>query len=119
MAADTAAQLRTAVLHKLQVKYPDLSGEDAAERVDRAAEYFCSQTGRQHVPPGAFYLWIDMAVRVHILASSAGQSGGMAAGAVTSVKRGDTTINYSDGAVAEAMADIYSRIAAYRVVRTR
>lgn len=60
-----------------------------------------------------------MAVRVHSLASSAGQSGGTAAGAVTSVKRGDTTINYSDGAVAEAMADIYSRIAAYRVVRTR
>ncbi len=116
MAAYNAGQLRIAVLHKLQARYPDLSEEDASERVDRASEYFCAETGRHHVPPGAFYLWIDMAVRVHTLMAA---SSNTATGAVTSIKRGDTTISYSDGAVAEAMADVYSRIASYRVVRSR
>lgn len=112
----TAAQLRTAVYNKLAARYPDATGDTLDECIDRAAEYFCSRTGRANIPPGAFYLWIDMAVRVYGLQSADTATPG---GAVTSIKRGDTTISYAEGSVAEAMVDIDSRVLLYRVVRAR
>ncbi len=113
----TAAQLRSSVYHKLAARYPDAGSDMLDECIDRAAEYFCSKTGRAKVPPGAYYLWIDMAVRVYGLQQSAAAPAPV--GAVTSIKRGDTTISYAEGSVAEAMADIDSRVLRYRVVRAR
>lgn len=116
MPAYAAAQLREAVLVKLHARQPDISNDLSNECIDRAEEYFRAKTGRQNIPPGAMYLWIDMAERFVKLQSS-NQSA--STGVVTSVKRGDTTISYSDEQVAEAMCSISDRIALYRVVRAR
>ncbi|MFV0497485.1 MAG: hypothetical protein ACK5L0_04830 [Candidatus Fimivivens sp.] len=112
----TAAQLRTTVYNKLAARCPDATEDVLNECIDRAQEHFCGVTGRANIPPCALYLWIDMSARVYGLL----QSPDMATGAaVTSIKRGDTTISYAEGAVAEAMADIDSRVLRYRVVRAR
>lgn len=105
------AALRDVVLRRLQEKLPDLPEKQLEEYIDRAAEYFCAKTKRASVPLSAASLWFDMALRLHSIGTDE------AAGKVTSIKRGDTTVQYSDSRIAEIMTDIDSRVLLYRVVR--
>lgn len=105
------AALREVILRRLQERLPEVPEPQLEEYLDRAAEYFFAKTKRMSVPLSAGCLWFDMALRLHSVGS------GEAAGRVTSVKRGDTSIQYSDSQVAEAMTDIEGRVLLYRVVR--
>lgn len=107
--------LKKAVLHKVIARSPELTELSAAEAVDRAEEYFLSQTKRSKVPMSAFYLWVDLAICQHSM-----QQGATSCGMVTSIKRGDTTVQYSDSGAQDAtMADLERRVLSYRVVRMR
>lgn len=107
--------LKKSVLHKVLERLPEITEANAAEAVDRAEEYFLSQSKRNKVPVSAFYLWVELAVRQH-----AAKQGATSGGTVTSIKRGDTTVQYSDsGAQDTAMADLERRVLNYRVVRMR
>lgn len=105
---------RSFVLHRLEEKLPDVPISELEEYTDRAAEYFCSKAKRANVPMSACYLWIDMALRLYNLRDSTD-----GAGKVTSIKRGDTTVQYSEEQTAMAMTDIESRILDYRAVKIR
>lgn len=105
------AAVREVILRRLSEKLPDVPEPQLTECLDRAAEYFCAKTKRAAVPISAGCLWFDMALRLHSIGA------GEPAGKVTSIKRGDTSIQYSDSQVAEAMTDIETRVLQYRVVR--
>lgn len=107
--------LKKSVLHRVLERLPEIPENSAAEAVDRAEEYFLSQSKRNKVPVSAFYLWVELAVRQQTL-----EQGTASGGTVTSIKRGDTTVQYSDsGAQDTAMADLERRVLSYRVVRMR
>lgn len=118
--------LKEFVIRKLQKKLPDLTETQASEAAERAEEYFISVTKRSRVPEQARYLWVDLALK--ILEEAETESGtasgaGVSSGKVSSIKRGDTTIEYSEGAAAAegvvSLSDLEGRVLLYRVARSR
>lgn len=118
--------LKEYVIRKLQEKLPDLTETQVSEAAERAEEYFISVTKRSRVPEQARYLWIDLALK--FLEGKETESGtasgaGMGGGKVSSIKRGDTTIEYSEGAAAAegavSLSDLEGRVLLYRVARSR
>lgn len=118
--------LREWVIHKLQEKLPDLTETQASEAAERAEEYFVSVTKRSRVPERARYLWIDLSLK--FLEGEKTESGtisnaGTGGGKVSSIKRGDTTVTYSEQAVAAegavSLADLEGRVLLYRAARSR
>lgn len=91
-----------------------LDADQAAELADRAEEIFLTETGRLQVPDRAFWLWVDLALAVHKGDTGIGEQ------QVTSIKRGDTTIQYSSSSAAALPAgSVLSRVQQWRVARTK
>lgn len=118
--------LREFVIRKLQEKLPDLAEAWACEAAERAEEYFISVTKRSRVPEQARYLWIDLALKFlegREIESGTTSGAGTNSGTVSSIKRGDTTIEYSEGAAAAegavSLSDLEGRVLLYRVARSR
>ncbi|MDL2217386.1 hypothetical protein LJC27_01860 [Christensenellaceae bacterium OttesenSCG-928-M15] len=114
---------RATLIGRVQEKLPDKSPAEIEELVDRAIEHFCSETKRTRIPDRAGWLLVDIAIAFDNQSGS-GSSGGMVIDApVSSIKRGDTTIQYatgssSDGASSSnALSGLESRINKFKVVR--
>lgn len=94
-------------------KLPHLTAIQQSELVSRAEVYFLEQTRRKRVPVTALWLWVDLA-----LAADEERGGGAVAEKVSSIKRGDTTIQY-ETFTPVGMSALYNRINQYKVVVTR
>lgn len=106
-----AAAQKSQVVEKVRKYLINASDAEIEEAVDRAEEHFLSLTGRRQVPDRALWLWVDTALALH----ASGADG--VSQQVSSVKRGDTTIQYQEGA--GGITDIDSRIAKFRVAVSR
>lgn len=107
MAADKE-RVVTVIRQRLQIDEPQ-----AAELADRAEEIFLSETKRLHVPDRAFWLWADLAVAVYKRDTGTGEQ------QITSIKRGDTAIQYSDSGNNSPVGSVLSRVREWRVIRAR
>jgi hypothetical protein len=120
-----AAADREKVEARVITAIPDISSDEAKDYVNQAKEYFLAKTGHRSVPDRATYLWGDIAIAI-------GRSGQVSAGSaissqiVTSVKRGDTTIEYGgnsgssgSGSSSSGLSGIDARIAMFKVARCR
>lgn len=90
----------------------EISEAAATELLDRAEEYFLSETGRLTIPGRAFWLWLDLAADLHQ------QNTGQTESHIASVKRGDTAITYQEGEHSPAL-DLLGRVARWRVAKAR
>lgn len=91
-----------------------LTEMDAIGLAERAEELFMSETGRAQIPERAFWLWVDLALVIHK------EYTGEIKQPVTSIKTGDTTIQYSDSAAAlRPTGSIMNRVRSWRVVKAR
>ncbi|MEG1632040.1 MAG: hypothetical protein RR251_08520 [Hydrogenoanaerobacterium sp.] len=106
--------LKQAVINKVKERLPQQPATAVLECVDRAEEYFLGLTKRKSVPLSAFYLWIDLALRMNKL-----ETGSESSGRISSIKRGDTTIQYENGGSTTDAASLEERILSYRVARAR
>lgn len=107
-------ELKDKVKHQLEIKHPDFSEAQVDEYVSRAEEYFLATTKRTEVPDKAFWLWVDLSDAFYK------DSTGSSSAAVTSVKRGDTTISYADTAAGLSdVAALRNKLNAYKVVVAR
>ena len=105
---------REAVIAKIEKRIKGDS--DPVELADMAEEVFLSETGRKVVPQKAFWVWVALAVAMEKGDSNSGQDDRL----VSSVKRGDTTINYSSEAGAnDAVSGIMARVRAFRIAKTK
>lgn len=94
---------------KLQLDEPA-----ALELADRAEEIFLSETYRRNVPDKAFWTWVDLAHAIHKDNTGTGDR------SVTSIKRGDTTIQYNENDnTFQPAGTILSRIRLWRVARAK
>lgn len=92
----------------------DLTETEATVLAERAEELFLSETGRTQVPARALWLWVDLALIIHA------ENTGEIKQPVTSIKRGDTTIQYSDSAAStQPTGNIMDRVHTWRVVKAR
>lgn len=108
MAADKE-RVVTVLRQRLQ-----LEEGQAAELADRAEEIFLSETKRLQVPDRAFWLWVDLALAVHSEDVGTGEQ------QVTSIKRGDTTIQYSEsGSAAQPAGTVLNRVKQWKVARAK
>jgi hypothetical protein len=108
-----AAADREKVTAKVQSALPDISPDQVNDLVDQAEEYFLAKTGRRSVPDRAARLWSDVAVQI--------SKAGLAANgqqAVSSIKRGDTTIEYNSGS-GSGLSGIDARIALFKAAKIR
>ncbi len=86
----------------------------AVELADRAEEIFLSETNRKQVPDRAFWLWVDLSLAVHKGEATAADQ------QVTSIKRGDTTIQYSSSsAAAQPAGSVLNRVRQWKVARAK
>ncbi len=113
---------RATLVERILSKYPDMQPDLAGELADRAIEYFCALSKRAVVPARAGWLLVDIAV-AFAQQGTAGMATEASDAPVSSIKRGDTTIQY-DTASGSA-ASIYSfgaldaRIRRFAIVRTK
>lgn len=108
-----AAAEKQKVVARLQQRL-QLEEAEAAELAERAEETFLSETGRAQVPGRAFWLWVDLALAVH--RGNTGESSGQ----VTSIKRGDTTIQYAASAAATLpTGGVMDRVRAWAIAKAR
>lgn len=101
--------LKSKVIEKVSTKLPDMIASDVEELVSRAEEYFKNKTKRREVPEKAFWLWVDLSLAIHKNLLSDGEA------VVSSVKRGDTTINY-DTNKGTPLGSLNSQLRGYMVV---
>lgn len=117
MAGADKEKVVAAIVRRLEVE-----PEYALELAERAEEMFLAETFRQVVPEKAFWIWVDLASAISGQDTSASGRPGGASGKVSSIKRGDTTIQF-DHTSAEATLNLIpglrSRIQSWRVVRAR
>lgn len=109
-----AAADREKVKEKVQAALPDAAPDQVEDYIDQAEEYFSSKTGRRTIPDRALHIWIDLAVKI-------GKSGGLQEGgqqAVSSIKRGDTTVEYSSGS-GTSLSSLDARIVLFKVAKIR
>ena len=99
-------------MEKLAQRLPEESPEKIEESVLRAEEYFKARTKRLNVPETAFWLLVDLAGAI----CGGGLDYGAPSGAVASIKRGDTQIQYADGADSAGLARLEARIRVFGVV---
>jgi hypothetical protein len=114
-----AAADREKVKEKVQAALPEVSSDQVDDYIGQAEEYFYAKTGRRTFPNRALHLWIDLAVKI-------GKSDGLQEGggqqAVSSIKRGDTTIEYSSGSGSDSgsgLSGLDARIAMFKVAKIR
>lgn len=102
--------LKDWVIEKVTEKLPE--AQAAAKLVEKAAAYFLERTGRKNIPARAGLLWVDIALALHTMESNE------ASGRVSSIKRGDTAIEYDgqDGPQLGVNA-LDGRISMFRVGR--
>lgn len=86
--------------------------ETVGDYVSRAEEYFLANAYRANVPARATYLWADIAI---LISKNGFDTSGQQT--VSSIKRGDTTVNYES--TASGLSGITSRIALYKVAKIR
>lgn len=105
---------REKVIARVQLMFSDLPAANIEDLVAQAEEYFLGLTGRQTVPDRATHLWGDIAAEIkqHGLPASGQQN-------VSSIKRGDTTVNYSAGGVGNGLSGLDARIALFKVAVIR
>lgn len=101
------------VVSKVKDKLPELSDSEVLELVDRAEEFFLSETNRISMQQRAFWLWVDLSLEINKIGTGNFQN------VVTSIKRGDTNITYADGTTAGAFPTIYQRVISLKVVRVK
>lgn len=111
------------VMRKAHVQLSgEISDEELADWLDRAELYFFACTNRRVVPVRAALLWADIAVAMMRQAGNK-EAGGMDTGPVSSIKRGDTTVQYATGADAISAFSpdtaLMKRIGFYRVVKAK
>lgn len=116
---------RATLIERVQAKLPDKDPALVEELTDRAIEHFCAFTKRTAVPDRAGWLLVDLAVafdRYGVAGYLTEESTGADA-PVSSVKRGDTTIQYDTSA--GSAVSVYSldaldaRIRRYAIVRAK
>nr|WP_319487246.1 hypothetical protein [uncultured Caproiciproducens sp.] len=111
-----AAADREKVKAKVQAALTNVSPEKVDDFVNQAEEYFLAKTGRRVVPDRAMYLWIDLAVEIS-------KTGLPASGqqTVSSIKRGDTTIEYDSGSgdSGSGLSGMDARIALFKAAKIR
>lgn len=105
--------LKDDVVAKVTEKLSQLSASQIDEFVSRAEEHFLTITKRLEVPPRALWLWVDLSTAFYN--DSIGSSGN-----VTSIKRGDTTIAYSENPNSLSnVQTLRNKINSYKVVIAR
>lgn len=104
--------LKTKVIEKVSTKLPEVPITDVEDLVSRAEEYFKAKTKRKEVPERAFWLWVDLSVAIYKSSLNEGEA------VVSSVKRGDTTINYGATKVT-SLSSFDEEIKGYKVVVSR
>lgn len=113
------------VLQIVASRLPGLLLEEIETLVIKAQYYFLEQTGRYRIPKRATYLWADLAIAMQVDQLEAHQAGAaqQSGGVISSIKRGDTTIQYAEGQVSIAgrrlVSSMEDRLSKYRVVKTR
>lgn len=111
-----AAADREKVMEKVQAALPDASSDRVNDLIDQAEEYFLAKTGRRSVPDRAAHLWIDLATEI-------GKNGLPAGGqqTVSSIKRGDTQIQYSDNVTGSGsgLSGLDARIMLFKAAKIR
>ena len=98
----------------------NISSEDALELAERAEEVFLSKTLRTVVPERAFWLWVDLSKVIYSQGSAS--SGAADGGKVSSIKRGDTTIQYDHSSAAAKLnltPSLLDRIMSWKVARAK
>lgn len=109
-----AAADREKVITRVQLMFSDLTAANVEDLVAQAEEYFLALTGRHVVPERATHLWGDIAVEIkrNGLPASGQQN-------VSSIKRGDTTVNYSAGDAGNGLSGLDTRIALFKAAIIR
>ena len=108
--------LKDNVIAIVMEKQSSLSLSQANEFVSRAEEHFLQITKRTSIPPRASWLWVDLSLAFYNESISAGSSSGK----VSSIKRGDTTIQYAEGLSGLSSVDMLNqKILTYKVVLSR
>lgn len=99
--------IRDDVITRVESQLPTISHEQAVDFVSRAEEHILARTKRRAVPDGASWLWADIAVAIY--KDSQGNA------PVSSIKRGDTQINYAAASGTE-LSRFNAKLAAISVV---
>jgi len=107
-----AAADRVKVAEIVQAALTEVPPETVGGCISRAEEYFLSKTNRAAIPDRATYLWADLAIEIskNGLPTSGQQT-------VSSIKRGDTTIEY--GGSGNGLSGIDARIVLFKVAKIR
>ena len=110
-----AAADREKVLTIVQAALPDKTPDQVNALIDVAQEYYLAATSRNTVPQKATNLWADLAVLI--------SKGGLTASGsqtVSSIKRGDTTIEYNAASASGGnLPGIADRLAWFKVAKIR
>lgn len=116
---------RATLIERVQAKLPTKDPALVEELTDRAIEHFCAVTKRMAVPDRAGWLLVDLAValdRQGVARYLTEESTGADA-PVSSIKRGDTTIQYDTSAGSAvsvySLAALDARIRRYAIVRAK
>ncbi|MEA4825792.1 MAG: hypothetical protein VB130_04045 [Clostridium sp.] len=104
--------LKTKVIEKVSTKLSEIPIATVEDIVSRAEEYFKAKTKRREVPERAFWLWVDLSIAMHKSSLNEGEA------VVSSIKRGDTTINYGATKV-RTVSSFDEELKGYKVVVSR
>lgn len=105
-------ELKTKVIEKVSIKLPETPIATVEDIVSRAEEYFKAKTKRREVPERAFWLWVDLSIAMHKSSLNEDET------VVSSIKRGDTTINYG-GTNIRTVSSFDEELKGYKVVVSR
>lgn len=105
-------ELKTKVIEKVSIKLPETPIATVEDIVSRAEEYFKAKTKRREVPERAFWLWVDLSIAMYKSSLNEGET------VVSSVKRGDTTINYGTTNI-RTVSSFDEELKGYKVVVSR
>ena len=115
MMAVMIPMMKDNVIENVTSKLPEADKPKAEEYVSRAEEHFLTVTKRREIPSTAFWLWVDLSIAFYNDFTAEGSSGN-----VTSVKRGDTTISYSENSASLTnVQTLDNKLKSYKVVLAR
>lgn len=101
------------IVQRVHDALPGVSETKVGELIDRAQDYFLTETKRKEVPGRAAWLIVDLAVAYYRQDVENGKA------PVSSIKRGDTTISYANviDAPRYSFKSLDKRVAGFNVVR--
>lgn len=104
-------------VERVRITLKDLSDEDIEGLISRAEGHFYEKTKRKEIPGNAAWLIVDLAIGFY--RQDIGSGGGEAT--VSSIKRGDTTIQYNPAIDAPrySFKSLDKRVASFNVVRAK